>query len=564
MPSTMRWTAWTGGLLASATVMHACVVGTSGDCAENGTCRRSDAGADARAATDAGAGGARSPSDDAPFDPASGDAVADAAIAASTDGALACNPADDPKDAPCLVRESYGVFVAPPTSGGDDTSGDGSRANPYATIGKALRSLGTTTRVYVCDATYAEQITLTVVASIFGGFACPGWDAGAAWKYIGGAAHVNSPSADYAIRIDAVKDHIAIEDIAFAAPAAHAQDSAGNGRSSIAALVNATAVDWKRVSLTAGSGADALGGIDGTAMPNYGMVANAPSGAPGTASGDGGDGGGAGGANACANGSASNGGFGGSAGSSVSTPGGDGRPGTSNPVLAATPGQDGSGGKGGAATCGAAPSPGAIGAAGPSGIAASSYGSLSPSGWVPSTGADAAAGQPGQGGGGGGGLGTLGGSGGGAGGCGGAGSTGGKGGGGSIALASFGSTQRLVQCTLITSFGGNGGAGGNGENGQGGGGSANAMFGCPGAPGGNGAGGSGGGGGSGGISVGILSTGASPVYDGLTAITVGAAGARGKHGTKGQGGSTPIGLPGNTGNDGDDGRPGLFQKTLAL
>jgi hypothetical protein len=564
MRPTMRWTAWTGGLLAAAMVMHACAAGTSGDCAENGTCRRSDAGGDAYALTDAATSDARGPGNDAPLDLASGDGVADAASAAGTDGALVCNPADDPKDAPCLVRESYGVFVAPPTSGGDDASGDGSRANPYATIGKALRSLGTTTRVYVCDATYAEQITLTVVASIFGGFACPLGDAGAPWKYIGGAAYVNSPSADYAIRIEAVKGHILIEDIAFTAPAARVQDAAGNGRSSIAALVNATAVDWKRVTLTAGGGADGLGGIDGLAMPNYGMVASAPGGAPGTAAGDGGDGSGAGGANACANGSTSNGGFGGSAGSSVSTPGGDGRPGMSNPAPPANPGQDGSGGKGGVATCGAAPSPGAIGAPGPNGIAASSYGSLSPLGWVPSAGADAAAGQPGQGGGGGGGLGTLGGSGGGAGGCGGTGGAGGKGGGGSIALASLGSPQTLVQCTLITGFGGNGGAGGNGENGQAGGGSAYAMFGCPGAPGGNGAGGSGGGGGSGGISVGILSSGAPPAYDAFTAITVGAAGVRGKHGAKGQGGSTPIGLPGNAGNDGDDGRPGLVQKTLAL
>jgi hypothetical protein len=547
------WAALAAGPLCAATLLLACAIGTSGDCSENGTCPGDETGLEA--GIDAVIG-------DEPVESALAEGPGADAADGGVDEEAGCDPTKAPKDEPCLIDDSYGVFVAPPANGGDDTSGAGTQAKPYASLGKALMSLGGKTRVYVCNGTYLEQVALSVGASLYGGLACPGDDAGPAWSYLGGAARVNSPSSDYAIKIDRVPTAISIEDMTFTSSNAVGQDSTANGRSSIAAWVNGSAVNLTRVALAAGSGSDGLGGTDGATASNYAGTGIAPSGFPGGTPGDGGTGNGAGGSIVCANGNVSQGGAGGAAGSTTTAAsGGDGQSGSSVPAAAATSGQDGSGGRGGLASCGTSALPGANGAPGANGVAAATYGSLSDSGWLPSGGSSGQAGAPGQGGGGGGGLTGVGGSGGGAGGCGGGGGSGGRGGGGSIALASVASRLILDHCVLTTSAGGNGGLGGNGENGQGGGGRGANQYGCVGAAGGNGAGGSGGAGGTGGISVAIAYVGASPGYDGHTVITLGAAGARGMHGMKGNGGSKP-GSAGNAGSDGDEGRPGVSQAVL--
>jgi hypothetical protein len=553
VPARTGWAAFAVIALGASAPINACSVSPSGSCRDNGTCPP------ASAAEGGGEAGVESGmSMDA------GQTLVDARSEGGSDGP-ACDTTRDPKDEPCLVEESYGVFVATPASGGDDQGGDGTKAKPYATIGKALRTLKGKARVYVCNGTYAEPVSLTAAVSLYGGFACSGADASASWAYVGGIARVAAPWSDYAIKIDGVSSAVSVEDFGFTAADAHGLNVHGTGQSSIAALVNASIVTLKRVALTAGSGADGPAGVDGANTSNY-AGATAPAGSAGMTGLDGGTGSGPGGSNACTNGDSSNGGDGGG------TSGSDGLSGASAPPAAASKGLDGSGGKGGATTCGPGASPGANGAPGAKGDAASAYGQLSSSGWLSSVGGDGQGGAPGQGGGGGGGLSGIsvggnglgaGGDGGGAGGCGGSGGTGGKGGGGSIALASVGSTLILVQCQLRTSGGGNGGVGGNGEDGQAGGGYTSNGYSCPGALGGNGAGGSGGAGGIGGVSVGILYSGMSPAYDGFTTITVGTAGARGMHGTRGKGGSTPL-ANGNAGNDGDDGRPGVAQTSLGL
>src|SRR5260221_7004756 len=94
------------------------------------------------------------------------DGAADVAI-----DRFVCDRTKDPKDAPCVLDEAYGVFVASPEGidggmdasedGGTPVSGDGSMSRPYATIGQALANLGSKARIYVCNGSYSEQVTIT-------------------------------------------------------------------------------------------------------------------------------------------------------------------------------------------------------------------------------------------------------------------------------------------------------------------------------------------------------------------------------------------------------------------
>ncbi len=492
-------------------------------------------------------------------------------------GACQCDTSQEPSTAACLVADAFGVFVAPPASGGSDVTGSGTMAAPYATIGKALASLGSKTRVFVCNGTYAEQVTVTTPVSLSGGLACP---SGAAWSYVGGFAQVDSPSAAYALQITNVSaSSVLVEDMHFAAPdrAPTDQDANANGNSSIAALVVSSNATFERVTLTAGKGANGAAGADGTATPNYPVNSPvAPSGlggnvGPGTSGGPSATlVGGAGGTIQCANGDSSTGGAGATLDPSGSI--GSGGNGAASPEPTPSGTRDGAGAP---PSCAGPPSGthgpdnGADGFARSGGSAASSYGLLSSSGWAPSQGAAGAAGSPGQGGGGSsdgqdgaitladGGLSPVftSGGGGGAGGCGGSGAAAGGGGGASIALASVGSLVALNGCTLIASNGGNGGAGGAGQPGQGGGGGGPAMVAlCSGgATGGNGAGGSGGAGGTAGASTCIAFTGSRPVTDSATILSAGSGGMPGPGGMGGAGGANALG----TGPSGSVGASGL-------
>ena len=69
-----------------------------------------------------------------------------------------CDPAAAPKDAPACVANSFAVFVD--GTAGADTN-EGTKESPLKSIGVALTKLGSRSRVYVCEGTYAESVEIT-------------------------------------------------------------------------------------------------------------------------------------------------------------------------------------------------------------------------------------------------------------------------------------------------------------------------------------------------------------------------------------------------------------------
>ena len=424
---------------------------------------------------------------------------------------LVCDTTKDPKDDPGCIDDRVGVFVSP--TGSDANAG--TKAAPFQTIGKALASVGTLTRVYVCEGTYGEDVSMAPPVdgvSLYGGFKC------ADWTYSGTKPTVGK--GNVALMITGTTKPLAIEDIAFKA----SDGNAGNP-SSIAALVaNAGgAVTFTRVSLTAGAGAK---GTDGAGGSNYnGALAQSDPSIQGhDASGNGGGalqtcGG------LCTDTIASTGGQGGAGGGAPS--GGSG----GAPALGG-----GAGGIAGQACAGTGT--GGDGTtqptAGTDATSPAALGTLASTGWTPGAASKGTNGGPGQGGGGGAGASSGGGGGGGCGGCGGGGGNGGAGGGASIALAAFTSTVVVNASDLHAGNGGDGGKGGAGQGGQLGGFAGNKVGnGCVGGNGGNGSAGGSGAGGVGGLSVGVLYKGSAPTVDSATTTALGTAGAKGIGGTAG-------------------------------
>jgi hypothetical protein len=510
---------------------------------------------------------ARSPSSSASDDAseASSDAPSALSSEASSDAAreaeadtFICDPTQTPKDAACIINDAYGVFVAPPASvdgglGGSDDTGDGTMAQPFATIGKALLNLNGKSRVLICSGIYPERVSIDAAhaASLYGGLSCGAGLNGLAWHYTGAVAEARPPVADRAaLTISGVTTPLAIEDMGFEAPDTQAQDPSGAGLSSIAAWVNSSTVSFARVVLTAGDGAK---GADGTTLVNYDLsapVAPTPVNTTDPLS------------QVCPPGAISP--------PADSTVGGHGAlvapmgsPGGAYPATVGVPPRDG---LGGISNYGDYAFPGDDGADGNprvAGVAAPSFGTLTSTAWLPAPGGDGSAGTPGQGGGGGGSLPVAPGSSvsyfggaGGTGGCGGGGGAGGKGGGASVALFSIGSTVTLTTCQLASNQAGDGGDGGVGGPGQAGSPGHVVLYAGNGGMGGNGAGGSGGAGGTGGISAGIVYQGSKPASDASTMISLShgtGAGAAGLGGGVGVGGANASGdAP-----DGSAGGPGL-------
>src|SRR5580700_5827943 len=104
-----------------------------------------------------------------------------------------CDPSATPQGNPCVISEAYGVFVAPMADGGNDTTGSGTRAHPYATLGAAIpRAAAAHLRVYACGAIYPEAVLISAGTStdgvaIYGGLECP-------TVGDGGAVDVGSPA----------------------------------------------------------------------------------------------------------------------------------------------------------------------------------------------------------------------------------------------------------------------------------------------------------------------------------------------------------------------------------
>lgn len=442
-----------------------------------------------------------------------------------------------------------GVFAAP---GG--TGGDGSEANPFASLQAAVDAAAAIGKpVYACAKEFAERIRVPSGVAVYGGLDC---DHGWVWMQ-GKRTQVKAPAtastpgtSEIAARLGAGAGKTIFSDVDVIAP-----NGALSGVSSIALLVEDTDAEITRATLTAGDGAPGapgtqlsddllLRGEDGAA--GFGIcTAGATNPGP------------AGPTKVCGSVS-SHGGNGGDGGPPSGTAGGNGEDGS--------PGSSGAG-KGGlgqaALPCQSGAS-GADGADGSAGAGAVGVGKLSTDGYVGNPGADGSDGQPGQGGGGGGGAkgklqvvcsnaatldraGATGGSG-GTGGCGGTRGGGGGAGGSSIAVVIL-STKSVVLTDVAVHVGkgGDGGDGGAGQNGGAGGlgqtggmGAATTSAGCPGGNGGRGGVGGSGGGGGGGHAIGIAYQTKAP--KGTAQVTfAGMSATPGKGGAPGAGSSAMVG-----------------------
>jgi hypothetical protein len=449
-----------------------------------------------------------------------------------------CDPTEAPSKAPCVVTEEYGVFVAS-SSVGSDASGDGSRAKPFKTIGKGVTDASAKSlRVYVCvGPAYDEHVTLASGANVYGGFTCPTGGA-SDWTYTAQPAIVLPSTPGPALWANGLLTETDVQDLSITL------GSATPGGSLVTALFVNSHIVLTRVSLTSGMG---QAGLSGASTTNYisGNPAAVGNAGAGTA--------GAGPAMCtCSDGTTSTGGAGGSgvAGLPLS-----GSTGSSQPSATGGGASAGAGGYGTGGGC-ADGSMGADGANGAAGVAATTFGSLLATGWVPVSPVDGANGAPGQGGGGGGfdnnGSGSTygGGGGGGCGGCGGGKGTGGGAGGSSFAVAVFDSTVVLDTCVLTAGSGGTGGAGGAGQPpqlGGGGGAPGGAMY-CAGASGGTGGAGAGGAGGPGGLSYAIVyQSGTAPELVNGTTLMAGTAGSGGAGGAAS---GVPAGAAGSSGTAG--------------
>ncbi len=487
-------------ILSAAAVIHCS--GSGDDCTTSGTCATSDGG-----------GG-------------DGDVTADAGPDVVVPPG--CDLTKDLADSPACIDDGIGVFVD--AQNGDDDANDGSEAHPFKTIAKGIAAAGGKPRVYVCEGTYPEDVSITLqnAVNIYGGLKCGDW------SYSGGKPVVGAGLM--ALHVDGLTKPVVFEDLTF-----QAADGKKAGDSSLGALVNSSAdVTFRRVKLVAGKG---MAGADGVTGSNWTQIAQSDASIAGTsASGTSG-----GKAQACANlcvdKVVSSGGKGGD-GTLTPGAGADGAPGLG--------GQSPTDGKGGASGCKDGDD-GASAPAGTDGKGAAALGVLSATGWAPMAGTAAKNGGPGQGGGGGGGGSSLtkgGGGGGACGGCGGAGGMAGGGGGASIALAVVSSTVTLASSELSASDAGAGGAGSVGQGGQTGGFAGQGDSpGCGGGNGGTGGAGGAGGGGAGGVSAGVFYQGTMPTLDDATtnAITVAAVGA-----AKGTGGAAGV----------NDGVAGVAQPVL--
>lgn len=449
----------------------------------------------------------------------------------------------------CLPSHAGSIFVDAAAS----AAGDGSAGAPLPTITEALALAVAqgAMRVVICNATYAERVSLTQEhrdLELVGGFDC------ATWRYDPSDKPTIEPiEVGYALEL-ADADGTRLSDLRFIAlPAATA------GASSVAGFIaDSSGVMLTRVELQAGAGRDGAAGalepfVAGAAWPSAAQL-------------KGNDGTGMSSATTTLVGGAAR---------QVTCPGGAttaGGRGGSHPISqAGQPGLPASrGGAGGStaanAVCNGAPFncictqqtdiDGKSGSAGSSGSGASDFGAVTATGFAPRAGTDGGIGA--SGGGGGGGNGTwhevgkkgfdqawYGGGGGGAGGCGGNGASGGQGGGASIALLVASSGIIVTDSVFVTDVAGDGGDGLAGQTGQTGGAGGQAVGGdnsqpCDGGKGGSGGPGGASGGGAGGISVGIVWAGTEPFVDAASSFSLASAGAAGAGGTETNGGIAGV------------------------
>jgi hypothetical protein len=161
-----------------------------------------------------------------------------------------CDTTKSPAQEACLVDDQYAVFV----NGTVATTGTGTKASPYKTIGEAITA-ASGKLILVCDTNYDEQVKISAGVKLFGGFSCTDW------SYETGKRAIVKPSAKgSALAIDGVSAPVLIEDMEFASA-----DGAAAGESSVAATINgSSAVNLNRVKLAAGKG---VAGANGVLVP---------------------------------------------------------------------------------------------------------------------------------------------------------------------------------------------------------------------------------------------------------------------------------------------------------
>ncbi len=445
-------------------------------------------------------------------------------------------PADDdagvsPYDDTCLIDEEHGVFAD--AARGDDSSADGSRDRPYASLQAAINAAAAAAKdVYACGGTYAGPILIgSQLASglrVFGSLSCDTFQPDPAAP----RTHVQAKGAGPALSISdtsgIVIARVDFEDLA----SDHAP-----GTTYVGALIsNAHQVLLQDVALRAPDGEPGADGVAPDPAPAAGAA-----GSPG--------------ADACA-GNPSPGGTGGinSACPKLSQTtsggnGGDGAIGTGNGSAGSSQifgngGQGETPGSGWSCSAGSGLGPGQAGGGyeGAAGSGAKGFGAFVGGRFLGFSGQDGAPGNTSYGGGGGGGAlapsscpggGTAtgaSGGGGGSGGCGGKGGKGGRPGGSSFGLIVANSSVQLEGGAIHN---GNGGKGGDGALGQPGGkggagapggkGSGGSHDACAGGAGGDGGAGGPGGGGNGGHAIGVLYIGKRPLMRDVAGATATAA-----------------------------------------
>jgi hypothetical protein len=409
-------------------------------------------------------------------------------------------PACIPSENPQAVASSCGVFVS--SSKGNDTSGDGTKGAPFASLTKALSvAVAKGKPVYACGEVFdKETVSISTRATLFGALDCTNQ-----WKHDASKKTQLSPTAE-GIALTISKATTSAEVFDFAITSADPMQAGG---SSIAVLVAQASASFTNCDITAGIGKEGSAGVvqsqvqtpadangkDGTDDAACTMTNNIP--------------GGDGGTNTC-DGTPTNGGKGGKGiPDATGGLGGDGLP-------LATPGNGGAGQSSSACKQG---QQGTDGGPGSGGTGARGIGDVSASGYQSAMAALGGNGQPGQGGGGGGGaracdspantLAGPSGGGGGAGGCGGAPGNPGQSGGSSIGILALSAKLTLNTVSITAKSGGAGGLGGDGQRGGNGGSPGHAVGGaaCDGGKGGQGGAGGPGGGGAGGHSIGIAAKG---------------------------------------------------------
>ncbi|MBS2011993.1 MAG: hypothetical protein JST00_03835 [Deltaproteobacteria bacterium] len=418
-----------------------------------------------------------------------------------------CDPTKEQKEQEACLNNDFAVFVS--TLGRPDATG--TKEAPVNTVKRALEIVGgAKQRIYVCEGTYDERISLKVPVSLYGGLSCQGgtWKPNSSRPVFG-----RKNEQGFALDVSAA-GAFEIVDLEFDA----APGSATSKNSIAARVVASPGLTLKRVTLAAAAGAEgAPGGAAATGVR-----------VPSDGKGIGGSAGAGAGPRACT--CTIGGPTAGGQGGGPPNGGGLGGSGDVNGSGLA----DGAGGAGGSTDCSAGK--GHDGGDAPDEMPAATptkWGAIASDDWAAAEGARGSNGKSGQGGGGGGANGAGGGGSGGCGGCGGSGGNPGGGGGASVALLAIRSPIRIVASTLTTQTGGRGGKGGTGGSGgevgfSGGGGTGGAgADGCAGGQGGKGGAGGHGSGGPGGVAAGILHQGNAPVSDPQTTIMQSAAAAPG-------------------------------------